>query len=223
MPDWTRLVRERLDLRSLSPEEQEQTTAELASHLDDLCGEYRAEGLSESEAVTRAIHEVTDWHGLAKNIQRAKQEETMNPRTKQLWLPGLINLTAAMLVSLFEVHLDFHPRVLTEHSGTMLFYIPFYTPWLASLPFCGALAAYLCRRAGGDLWTRLASASFPAAAYLGFFALVLPIACFGPHFVPWATVAVVVCAWVLMPAAALLLGALPFLSTGKPAGSPALS
>ncbi len=222
MGNWNKIVRERLHLAGLFPAQQDEIITEIASHLDDLCAQYRERGLSESEATERAIHEVTDWRGLAENIERSKQEEPMNRRTKQLWLPGLINLTAAMLVLLFEVRLDFHPRVLTEHSGTMLFYIPFYVPWLASLPFCGALAAYVCRRAGGDPWTRLASASFPAAAYLGFFALVLPIACFGPHFVPWGAVAVVVCAWVLIPGAALLLGALPFLGRSRPVESPAL-
>ena len=102
MGDWNELVGDRLDLKSLSQEEQEQTIAELAGHLDDLYSEYRERGLNESEATQRAIHEVTDWHGLAKNIRRAKEEESVNHRTKQLWLPGLINLTAAMLVLLFE-------------------------------------------------------------------------------------------------------------------------
>src|ERR1700693_5896582 len=109
MSDWNALVRERLDLTNLSPEEQKQIVSELASHLDDLFEEYRAHGLSESEAVTRAIHEVTDWRGLAQNIQRAKQEESMNPRTKQLWLPGLVNLTIAMVLLMLEIRTGVQP------------------------------------------------------------------------------------------------------------------
>ncbi len=211
MPDWTRLVRERLNLKGLSPEDQQQATAELASHLDDLCQEYRTQGLNESEARARALNEVTDWRTLARAIHRTKcEEEPMNRRSKQFWLPGMINLTIAMAILMFEVRMDLHPHVYNTRFADMMLYIP----WLLALPFCGAFAAYLCRRAGGDRVARLVTASFPAAAYLGCFALVLPIARFGPdHFVSWGAVAVVVSGWVILPGAALLLGALPFLRT----------
>ena len=213
-PDWSALLRERLDLKSLSPQDQQQTTAELASHLDDLCEEYRLQGLSETEAVARAINTVTDWPALASAIQRAKrEEEPMNRRTRQFWLPGIINLMIAMLGLMFEVRMDSHPRIYNTRFADMMLYIP----WLLALPFCGAFAAYLCRRAGGDRAARLATASFPAAAYLGCFVLVLPIARFGPdHFVAWGAVAVVVFCWAILPGIALLLGALPFLRTSPP-------
>jgi hypothetical protein len=222
MPDWTRLVRERLDLEDLSPDQQKDTIAELASHLDDLFEEYRAQGLNESDASARAMQEVSDWQGLAKTIRRARREETMNHRTKQLWLPAMINLTIAMAVLTFEVRMDLHPQFYVTHSPAMLIYVPWI--WIVSLPFCGALAAYLCRRAGGDRLVRLATASFPAAGYFGCFILVLLVAQFGPDApVAWGAVGILVSTWALMPAAALLLGALPFLRAGKPAGSPALS
>ena len=222
MRDWNELVRERLVLAELSPTQQDETVAELASHLDDLYSEYRERGLSESEATKRAIYEVTDWCDLAKTIQPAKQEESMNHRTKQLWLPGMINLTIAMAVLTFEVRMELHPQFYSTHSPAMLIYIPWV--WILSLPFCGALAAYLCRHAGGDRLARLATASFPAAPYVGCFVLALLVARFGPdEAIPWSAVGILVSTWALMPAFALLLGALPFLSTGKPAESPALA
>ena len=85
MPDWNALVRQQLSLAEFSPAQQDEIAAELASHLDDLYGERRKQGLSESEAVARALQEVPDWQGLAKTIQRAKREEgIMNDRTKRL-------------------------------------------------------------------------------------------------------------------------------------------
>ena len=40
----------------------------------------------------------------------------MNPRTKQIWLPGLVNLSVAMLILMFEVHRDLEPWMYTAHS-----------------------------------------------------------------------------------------------------------
>jgi hypothetical protein len=217
MPDWNGLVRKRLKLVHLSPAQQDATIAELTSHLEDLYADYRGRGLNDSEATQRALQEIPDWRGLAENIERSKQEQSMNRRTKQFWLPGLINLAIAMFVLMFEVRMDLHPRIYNTRFADMMLYIP----WLLALPFCGGFAAYLCRRAGGDRVARLATASFPAAAYLGCFVLVLPIARFGPdHFVAWGAVAVVVSCWVILPGIALLLGALPFLRTSQPSEAP---
>jgi len=104
MPDWNALIREWLNLTELSPAQQDETIAELASHLDGLCEKYRKQGLSEAEAVTRAIYEVPDWRGLAKTIQRAKlEEETMNDRTKRLWLPGLVSTASALVLPILSL------------------------------------------------------------------------------------------------------------------------
>ena len=212
MPDWSALVRAHLKLTSLSEETEREIIAELAAHLNDLQREYRAQGLGDSQAAERALSEVTDWRAFAQSIQRAKcAEEPMNSRTKQLWLPGLINLTTAMLVLLFEVHQNLNPWIYTTHS----LFVPVYLPWLVSLPLCGALSAYLCRRAGGDLMARLTTAAFPAVAYLACFALVFLITLFGTHTAPLTAFAVVVCGWVVVPAAASLLGALPFLGGAR--------
>ena len=98
--------------------------------------------------------------------------------------------------------------------------MPIYFPWLLSLPLCGALGAYLCRLAGGDRIDRLTAASFPALTYFAFFALMFLIDRFGHHPAPVTMFALVYATWVFVPAAASLLGALPFLpATGKKAAS----
>jgi len=157
MRDWNALVRERLKFADLSQEQQDETFAELASHLDDLCEEYRTQGLNESEAVTRAIHEVTNWRDLAKTIQRAKREEgsmtdrTMNARTKRLWLPGLVSVVIALvlppLLFMTLTRFGLEPRVLYAHArygATMFGFLE-----LAAWALGGAFGAFLSRRAGG--------------------------------------------------------------------------
>ena len=79
----------------------DEVTAELASHLYESFERYRKQGLTEAEAVVRATHEVPDWRGLARTIQRAKLEEgTMNQRIKRLWLPGLVSTAIALVLPL---------------------------------------------------------------------------------------------------------------------------
>lgn len=135
MRDWNALVREHLKLADLSPGQQDETIAELASHLGDLCEEYRAQGLNESEAVRRALEEVTDWRHLAGTIQRAKRKEgsmtdrTMNDRTKHLWLPGLVSFSAAMILLAILIQISLQPRYLGRSPLYMVF-----LPWLALLP-----------------------------------------------------------------------------------------
>lgn len=51
----------------------------------------------------------------------------------------------------------------------------FYAPWLASLPFFGALGAYLSARGGGLLGTALLASVFPALALTAVFLLMFPI------------------------------------------------
>jgi hypothetical protein len=202
MPDWNAFVSQWLSLSELSQEQQNETIAELASHLDDHYQECRAHGLSESEAVARAIREVNDWCLLAQTIQRAKlKEETMNTRTKHLWLPGLVSLTTAM----------FSPMLV---ALMRLGHLPQHL-WMVLLPMCGGAAAYLSRRSGGQRFERIVSALFPVGALLACFCFVLLMSTFATvqfftlsdfaHYTKWA----------LPQGAALLLGALPFLRSGK--------
>lgn len=212
MPDWKAILRERLILKDLSSQQQDETIAELASHLDDLYEEYRAQGLNESDASARAMREVSDWRGLAETIQRAKLEEgTMNDRTKRLWLPGLVS-TAIVLVlpTLSLMALTRIGMMLPSYSHFVILL------WLLDLILGGAAGAYLSRRAAGAPVARLASALFPIAVLAtaicfvsGFVALTHIF--FGAYqSMPWLEVERPLFLGIL-PSIPLLLGALPFL------------
>jgi hypothetical protein len=210
MPEWNALVRERLHLAGLSPQQQQETIAELEAHLDDLYAECCTQGLSESEAVTRAVHEVVDWQGLAKTIQRAKLKEgSMNDRTRHLWLPGFVSLSGAVLVFATLIRLGVQPHIYYARHAALIFYFP----WLAALPFCGAAGAYLSRRSGGERLACLLCGLFPAAVFLTSIGSILLFArIFGTDgVIAPPALAIVVGTWILLPGAALLLGALPFL------------
>jgi hypothetical protein len=223
-PDWKALVRERLSLAELSPAQQEETIAELASHLADLCREYRVQGISESEAVRRATDEVTDWRSLAETIQRAKrEEETMNDRTKRLWLPGLVSTAIALVlpIALLMV-LKRIGITLPSHSHFVSFL------WPLDLILGGAGGAYLSRLAGGKPMIRLASALFPVAVpliaiFLVSALVVLAQICFGAYRpMPWLEVARS-SVWVVRSLALLLVGALPFLRRQQKLGESGVS
>ncbi len=187
--------------------------AELAAHLEDLYEEARAQGLSEPDAIRRALDDVTNWGHLSRRIRRSKQqEEQMNDRTRSLWIPGLASLTAAMGTLMIMNRFGVEPRIFWYGSKVGL---ELYLPWLMVLPVFGALGAYLSRRAKGQLKARLVAALFPAIVLFGFFCFAITVSAVIERHVPWRVLplvfALAVFNWALLPGAALLLGALPFL------------
>jgi hypothetical protein len=220
-PDWKALVRERLNLAELSSAQQDELITELASHLDELCEKFRAQGLSQSEAAVRATREVPDWRGLAKTIQRVKREEgSMNTRTKHLWLPGFVTLAVAVLFFAASIRLN-HPYIFHARYADVIF--DFH--WLLSLPLCGAAGAYLSRRAGGSRVARLACSLFPAGVmFVSMVCIILLTHVFGTDgAVSFPALPTIISTMILLPGASSLLGALPFLSTDQPRQSEALS
>ena len=98
MPDWSRLISERMGVLALSGAVRDEVVAELATHLEELYQACRARGASESQAIEIALSQATDWQELGREISDIKNEEAgMNDRSKQLWLPGLVTLTASMV------------------------------------------------------------------------------------------------------------------------------
>jgi hypothetical protein len=73
-------------------------------------------------------------------------KEVMNYRTKTLWLPGLISLAAAMIVFTISTRVGLQPQFLARGLSNAVVYLG----WLLPLPFCGAIGAFLSRRAGGQ-------------------------------------------------------------------------
>ena len=93
--------------------------AELSSHLEDAYEELLEAGLSEPEAIKQALGRRANWRGLAKRIRRAKsKEDGLNHRTKTLWLPGLVSLTASMTWLMLLQRLGPQPRMPWLHAGT---------------------------------------------------------------------------------------------------------
>jgi len=213
MRDWTRLVQERLARVKLPAGVKEEVVAELAAHLEEIAEEARLRGFAEEAAAQLALQEVDDWRVLAAEICRARKEGNgMNNRTKSLWLPGMVNLIVAPGVLMILQKLGVQPRVVWVGKMAMVFYLP----WLITLPLFGALGAWLAKRADGSTWYRLAAGLAPALAMLGTFALILPLdfALGRPHLsgFPWFYFALTLLVWVGLPAGALMLGALPFVT-----------
>ncbi|HLZ42617.1 MAG TPA: hypothetical protein VKQ11_16735 [Candidatus Sulfotelmatobacter sp.] len=138
-------------------------------------------------------------------------QEPVNTRTKTFWLPALVSLGSSMAVLAISSAVGsrsfFLSRNLTNHVV--------YLPWILLLPVCGALGAYLSYRAGGLPSVRLAAGMFPAIAMLTLQSLlvftgmiVLAKPALG-HALRGLTFGIVI------PAAALLLGTLPFLKVRK--------
>ena len=169
MPDWQR---QHLSGLARDPAEKEEVQAELAAHLEEACEAFCQEGLPEKQAIHRTMEKVSDWRVLQRKISLAKRREgLLQKRVRQLWLPGspTLILSTVFLVTLQK--LGFPPRIVESGPGAVLFYLP----WLASLPFFGALGAYLSALAGASRATALLVSVFPVLALTTAFLLMFPI------------------------------------------------
>ncbi len=201
----------------LRAEREDEIVTELAGHLQQLYEEFRLQGLPSEEARARALGAASDWAALQREISRAENEEdAMNHRSKSIWLPGWITLTLSMsLLALLDA-VGLHPRIVWINNPPLIVSLP----WLVVLPAVGALGAYLSRRARGRVWQRLIAGVFPAVAMGSFFLAVLPLSLTVDSHVPTRLVlsglASGLLGWVAIPAAALLVGTLPFLGSPHP-------
>ena len=218
MPDWSRLISERMGVLALSGAVRDEVVAELATHLEELYQACRARGASESQAIEIALSQATDWQELGREISDIKDEEAgMNDRSKQLWLPGLVTLTASMVWLMMLQRVNWNLGSSWFHESPPL--MP-YLMWLITQPVFGAAGAYLSRRNGGTLIARLAAGIFPSIALLGLLIFIT----FTGFFVErnpflWkhpAFFALVVFPWAILPAISLLIGVVPFVKMTKP-------
>ena len=139
MPDWKKLVRERLAMLNLPPSTEKEVIAELAAHLEEIHEKVRQTCVTDAVAVELTLQEIDNWSVLARNIRRAKSEgESMNYRTKSLLWPlaAVTWLGASLSVMVLQRTDRLYPNL-----------ILFYLPWLATLPLVCAAAAYLAQRA----------------------------------------------------------------------------
>jgi hypothetical protein len=213
MPDWQALVRQRLSGLGLDTAEKDEVHAELAAHLEESYEVFCKEGLPEKEAVHRTFEQVADWRDLQRRILIAKRSgHPMQKRAYQLWIPGFLTLTFSMVFLVTLQKLGFHARMVSWRDSDFLFYVP----WLLSLPFFGALGAYISSRAGGTRGTVLLASIFPALALTLAFLLMFPIGSIiqwvigsqGDFRIAATTLLRDGIGWILLPGAALLAGGL---------------
>jgi hypothetical protein len=221
MPEWERLVAERLAHTELTPEVRREVVAEIAAHLREHCDELRRTGSPNSEAVTLA--QVQDWNALSRNIRRSKEDRMSFAR--KVIMPGIAAVIVAlaafkffvwMLVPSLPCEVDAATVDLVTNCVTKIVSAdgPAYLPWLATLPLAGGLAAALARRLGARSKQRILAAVFPAI-YFAFDITLISV--FDTFYwrvpVYWAVIPAVVCA----------IGALPFLSGRRDPTEPAPS
>jgi hypothetical protein len=210
MPDWERLVAERLAHSKLTPELQREVVAEIAAHLEECYCELVRAGSSDPEGQTRA--QVRDWNALCRKILRSKEDRMSFAR--KVVMPGI----AALIVALAALRLFVYMLIAPESvpCGPDLSCVsvrvsadgPAYLPWLATLPLAGALAAGLARRMDAQPVQRLVAALFPAL-YLALEMFVMGLV-FGFF---WR----IPIYWVIIPAMVCALGAVPFLGDRRDA------
>lgn len=219
MPDWQELVHERLTQRRSGAEMEPEVTEELAHYLEDFYEAGLDNGLTEHEAAQRALAEVRNWPRLARNIKFARDGgEMLKQRIQTMWMPGLV---AAILTVAVSIAVDRVDSTLFAGPHMAMFV---YGGWLLILTGIGAFAAYWSRRAGGSIANRTAAALFPAATILAALGslltnpelkMVVIASVFSPGEVPILRILPVIAnsvvGGILLPAIALLAGALPFL------------
>jgi hypothetical protein len=215
VPDSRQAVRRRLGPLSLDSARAGEIVAELADHVDDLAEEWLRRGVDAERAMALALRSIPDWDELRLEIERAEQEEDiMNHRIKALWLPGICTTILVMLwFQLTEWAWPLH-HFLWSWRGVVFF---LYWPWLLLLPAVGAMGAYWSRRAGARPAERAFVGVLPALGLIGFLTLlyisawVLSLDEGRAHLPGLLPLALFVLSVGILPAAALLLGALPFL------------
>jgi hypothetical protein len=214
MPDWRKLVSERLSDLALDSAQREEVQAELATHLEDSYESLRTKGLPEQAARQQTLAQVADWQDLQRKICIAKMGgNLMQKRVHQLWIPGFLTLALSTIFLMTLQRLGFQARIVSwSGPGTILFYVP----WLLFLPVFGAVGAWLSSRAGGSRGTVLLASVFPALALTAAFLLMFPIGLVIERIfnrpVDFSLVATALLkdgiGWILVPGAALLVGGL---------------
>jgi hypothetical protein len=211
MPDWRKLVGEHLAMLAFDPEERDEVIEELAAHLEETFADLHQRGFTEEDATSRCLEEVRDWHSLCRNLQIARRKENiMSNRVTQLWLPGLVTFALSMV--LLAATETYGPKPWTTWGHTHPVAL-FYIPWLLSLPFVGALGAYLSQRAGGSRRAILFSIIFSILPFFATILVAIPISLAFDHVIahniqPMAFL-VFLFGWVFIPGVALLAGGLP--------------
>jgi VIT1/CCC1 family predicted Fe2+/Mn2+ transporter len=216
MHDWEQFVRQRLAGMEIDEHEATQVVEELAGNLEENYQSLLREGLSDEDAARRVSNDVGNWQKLQRNIEQSRHKEfIMTKRVAQFWLPSFLTLLLAMVFLMLIQSFGPAP-VIANVAPSKLHVTPVavvYVSWLLTLPFIGALGAFLSLRAGGSVRAALWSVVFPVLPYLALFVVALPVTVilddYVAHHITIPAFFVGLSAWVIFPAIALLTGGLP--------------
>ena len=233
MPDWEKLVSDRLAQLALEERERQEVVAELAGHLEEIYEGSRGKDASHDEAIRRALQQVDDWKKLRQEIYVARtKENAMNARTSRVWVPSFVTLVASVITLVGFALLGLKPGPFGSRPSHEIWWghliggitngphmVNEYTVWLMALPVIGAVGAGLSRRAGGTLRDIVISGIFPALAWLTIITVVLSFAASLGHgleavIVPAHPVGLIALL-VLIPGACLVLGVLVYYGAAK--------
>lgn len=236
MPDWQKLVGERMSVLNLPPDAREEVISELAAHLEDDYQNEIAFGLGETEASEHVLSKVR-WDKLAREIRRAtREEESMNNRNRALWLPATINLLVAAILLVLLTVLGIDDRMTRSsvlaiewlaiaHLDHFSFFAAIckvldviHLSWLLTLPLSATAGCFMARRAHASPKVRLIVGLAPSLLWLAVFASMslefeldrwqFPTG-FPPEFIHYFALSAL--GWIVLPIVPLLLGTLPFL------------
>jgi len=208
MPDWRAHVRQSLGKCSGDSAEEERIIRELAEHLEEYYLALCDNGSSEEEAFAKTCAQAGGWDELRRGILSAKQEETMQERIRQVWLPGLVTSLGSYFVLALLQRVAI--RSFAGHPG-IPHGVVFYSLWLVVLPVVGAGGGYLSRRWDGAGWQVYLGVLVPAmglAVILVALFLISTVA--GPRvplLMKLPALAVGILGWTVLPGAGLCLGA----------------
>jgi hypothetical protein len=212
MPDWYSLVEQRLSRLHLSVEARDEICTELSHHLEDRYQQFLASGTGEHEAFRKTLESVSNWKDMERDIQR-EREGMMSTFGKQFLLPSGVALAFASLALAVEIRVGPRPAVWNFDVGLIVI----FRFWLLALLLTGALSAYLSMRAGANRGRRLLVAVTPALYMLGAMCIAVA-AVIASHILKWIpaqpihpmAILIGLGNWVVLPAMALLLGAVSF-------------
>ena len=92
MPDWKRIVRDRIALLRLEPTAESDLVEEFSQHLEDRYRELRSGGASDEEAYRNAISELDDTYPLKTESGRAQRMAIYDPAPAGEARPGSLGL-----------------------------------------------------------------------------------------------------------------------------------
>jgi hypothetical protein len=130
MPDWDRVVEEKLPKLKLPETREAEIRSELAGHFAEMHADFLTKTDSGEEATRQTMEEIGDFGALARKIRITEKLGMLNPRLRTFWVPGLMGIAAAMLaniaVSILLVRLPDRGVAFSKainHSGFVMAYL----------------------------------------------------------------------------------------------------